>query len=60
MASFAIRDGTYGCTFFILTGFHGIHVVVGTIFLTVCWFRLYFLHFRFKHHYFGVDAAVVY
>ena len=58
IASFSISDGVFGSTFFLLTGFHGIHVIVGTVFLIVCWFRLYYLHFRYKHHYFGLDAAV--
>lgn len=60
IATFTIRDRVYGSTFFLLTGFHGIHVIVGTIFLLVCWFRLYLLHFSYKHHYFGLDAAVYY
>jgi len=60
MTSFCIRDRVYGSTFFLLTGFHGMHVIVGTIFLIVCWFRLYLLHFSYRHHYFGLDAAVYY
>jgi cytochrome c oxidase subunit 3 len=38
------------------TGFHGFHVIVGTIFLIVCTFRLYLNHFSDKHH-FGFEAA---
>lgn len=36
---FGIRDSTFGTSFFILTGFHGIHVLIGTIFLAVVLFR---------------------
>ena len=39
-ATFTISDGIYGSTFFMATGFHGFHVLIGTIFLTVCLFRL--------------------
>jgi cytochrome c oxidase subunit 3 len=39
-ANFSISDGIYGSTFFMATGFHGFHVLIGTIFLTVCLFRL--------------------
>jgi cytochrome c oxidase subunit 3 len=38
------------------TGFHGFHVIIGTIFLTVCYFRLGRSHFTKKHH-FGFEAA---
>lgn len=36
---FSVRDRTFGTTFFILTGFHGIHVLVGTIYLTIVLIR---------------------
>jgi len=37
---FSINDSVYGSIFFMSTGFHGLHVLVGTIFLLVCFFRL--------------------
>jgi heme/copper-type cytochrome/quinol oxidase subunit 3 len=42
VASFSISDGIYGSVFFMLTGFHGFHVLVGTIFLLISKVRLYF------------------
>lgn len=38
-APFTIADSVYGSTFFVATGFHGVHVIVGTLFLFVCLFR---------------------
>jgi len=55
-ASFRIRDGAYGTTFFVATGFHGIHVLIGTTFLIVCLIRSYHYHFSTRHH-FGFEAA---
>ena len=55
-ASFNISDGIYGSTFFMATGFHGFHVIIGTIFLTVCYVRLAKNHFTRLHH-FGFEAA---
>nr|QHD26499.1 cytochrome c oxidase subunit III [Lepidotrigona flavibasis] len=42
---FCFNDSVYGSVFFISTGFHGIHVIVGTLFLTVSFYRMYSLHF---------------
>ena len=58
-ASFTISDSVYGSTFYMATGFHGFHVFVGTCFLVVCLFRLYFNHFTREHH-FGFEAAAWY
>lgn len=49
-AGFAINDGIYGSVFYMLTGFHGFHVLVGTIFLIVCFFRIVFFHFIPSRH----------
>ena len=38
-AKFSLTDGIYGSNFYMLTGFHGLHVIIGTIFLAVCYFR---------------------
>jgi cytochrome c oxidase subunit 3 len=58
-AAFGFRDGIYASTFFMATGFHGFHVVVGTIFLTVCLIRAIKGHFRPDHHV-GFEAAAWY
>nr|YP_010181247.1 cytochrome c oxidase subunit III [Chiridota heheva]QVD42797.1 cytochrome c oxidase subunit III [Chiridota heheva] len=55
-APFTIADSVYGSTFFVATGFHGMHVIIGTIFLFVCLVRLYLSHFSTGHH-FGFEAA---
>jgi len=55
-ASFTISDSAYGSTFFMATGFHGIHVLIGTTFLLVCLIRLVRSHFS-KNHHFGFEAA---
>lgn len=58
-APFNISDSTYGTTFFIATGFHGIHVFIGTLFLSICLIRHYNHHFSPTHH-FGFEAAIWY
>ncbi len=49
----------YGSTFFMATGFHGFHVLIGTLFLIVCLFRALAGHFTPKQH-FGFEAAAWY
>lgn len=55
-APFTIADAVYGSTFFIATGFHGLHVLIGTTFLAVCLMRHLQNHFS-KNHHFGFEAA---
>ena len=54
-----LTTGIYGSTFFMLTGFHGMHVSIGAIMLTVIWFRVLKGHFTPKHH-FGFEAVAWY
>ena len=51
--------GVYPAVFFLATGFHGFHVIVGTIFLIVCWFRAKGGQFTPARH-FGFEAAAWY
>jgi cytochrome c oxidase subunit 3 len=53
------KANLYGSTFFMATGFHGVHVIIGTIFLTVCLIRLLAGHFTPQKH-FGFEAAAWY
>nr|UDU84753.1 cytochrome c oxidase subunit III [Archips podanus] len=58
-APFTIADSIYGSTFFMATGFHGLHVLIGTIFLLICLIRHMNNHFS-KNHHFGFEAAAWY
>nr|APX40634.1 cytochrome c oxidase subunit 3 [Colaspidema barbarum] len=58
-ATFTIADSVYGSSFFMATGFHGLHVIIGTTFLLVCLIRHYMNHFSSTHH-FGFEAAAWY
>ena len=58
-AYFGFGGSLYGATFFMATGFHGFHVLVGTIFLIVCLIRTYKGHFTPRQH-FGFEAAAWY
>nr|QGA74033.1 cytochrome c oxidase subunit 3 [Chalcophana sp. N69] len=58
-APFSISDSIYGSSFFMATGFHGLHVMIGTTFLAVCLARMYNNHFSSNHH-FGFEAAAWY
>nr|ADO60605.2 cytochrome c oxidase subunit III [Mycetophagus quadripustulatus] len=58
-SSFSISDSSYGSSFFMATGFHGIHVIIGTTFLLICLIRHLKNHFSQIHH-FGFEAAAWY
>jgi cytochrome c oxidase subunit 3 len=58
-AEFAYSGNIYGATFFMATGFHGAHVIIGSIFLIVCLFRAYAGHFTPTHH-LGFEFAAWY
>nr|UFZ13403.1 cytochrome c oxidase subunit III [Neohermes filicornis]UFZ13913.1 cytochrome c oxidase subunit III [Neohermes californicus] len=58
-ASFTIADAVYGSTFYMATGFHGLHVIIGTTFLLICLIRQIKSHFSSNHH-FGFEAAAWY
>nr|YP_086860.1 cytochrome c oxidase subunit III [Diplometopon zarudnyi]AAT08509.1 cytochrome c oxidase subunit III [Diplometopon zarudnyi] len=58
-APFTLSDSVYGSTFFVATGFHGLHVIIGSTFLLVCLLRQLYYHFTTNHH-FGFEAAAWY
>jgi len=58
-AHFSIDGNLYGATFFMATGFHGAHVIIGTIFLAVCLIRLLTGGMTPEKH-FGLEAAAWY
>jgi cytochrome c oxidase subunit 3 len=58
-AAFGFREGIYPSTFFMATGFHGFHVIIGTTFLAVCLFRAIAGQFKPDQH-FGFEAAAWY
>jgi heme/copper-type cytochrome/quinol oxidase subunit 3 len=53
---FCFNDSLYGRVFFLATGFHGLHVVIGTTLLTIVAIRLSWGHFRRNHH-IGVEIS---
>lgn len=58
-ACFRISDSVFGSVFFVATGFHGFHVLIGSTFLIICLLRVIFFHFSNGHH-FGFEAAAWY
>ncbi|MFN3700554.1 MAG: cytochrome c oxidase subunit 3 [Alphaproteobacteria bacterium] len=57
--TFGFTEGIYASTFYMATGFHGFHVLIGTLFLAVCWLRSMKGHFTAERH-FGFEAAAWY
>ncbi len=57
--SFSISDRVYGSTFFVATGFHGLHVLIGSTFLSICLIRGLIHQYSTNHH-FGFEAAAWY
>lgn len=58
-AAFGLTDGIYSSTFYLATGFHGLHVIIGTIFLAVCLVRAKKGHFTEENH-LGFEFAAWY
>lgn len=59
IAGFGIKDGIYGSNFYLATGFHGAHVIIGTLFLCVCAYRVWKNDYTPKAHV-GFEAAAWY
>lgn len=58
-SSFSMSDSVFGSTFFASTGLHGLHVIVGTIFIIVAYMRIINYHVTKQTHV-GVEAGIVY
>jgi len=59
VSSFTISDSVYGSCFYFGTGFHGLHVIIGTIFLAVGFWRILAYHFT-DHHHLGLESGILY
>jgi heme/copper-type cytochrome/quinol oxidase subunit 3 len=57
VAPFSINDSIFGSLFFMLTGFHGLHVLVGSLFLIVCLYRQIKYHFTIRQHV-GLECGI--
>jgi len=55
----SMSDGVYGSTFFVMTGFHGFHVIVGTLFLAICFIRILLRRYSYVH-FIGLECAIWY
>lgn len=59
VSSFTISDGAFGTCFYFATGFHGFHVIIGTLFLGVGLWRIYAYHLTDNHH-LGFEGGILY
>lgn len=59
VSSFTISDGVYGSCFYFGTGFHGLHVIIGTLFLAVGFWRVLAYHLTENHH-LGFESGILY
>lgn len=59
VSSFTLSDGVFGSCFYFGTGFHGLHVIIGTIFLAVGLWRTLAYHLTENHH-LGLEAGILY
>lgn len=59
VSSFTISDSIFGTCFFFGTGFHGFHVIIGTIFLAVGLWRILAYHLT-DHHHLGYEGGILY
>lgn len=57
--SYRIGDSVFGASFFVATGFHGLHVIIGTTFLFIAWLRAQLYQFSTNHHS-GLELAAWY
>jgi cytochrome c oxidase subunit 3 len=59
VSSFTISDATYGSCFYFGTGFHGLHVIIGTAFIAVGFWRVLAYHLTDNHH-LGFESSILY
>jgi len=59
VSSFTISDGVFGSCFYFGTGFHGLHVIIGTLMLSVGLWRVLAYHLTDNHH-LGLESAIFY
>jgi len=58
-SSFTLSDGVFGSTFFFATGFHGLHVIIGALFIAIGLWRI-FAYQLTNHHHVGFESSILY